>query len=155
MPSETLRRHFPTKRNRRIAESSRLAYHSEQTETNRRKSWEIPYYPPSNKPLYSANLPTRPNLTSHSSCTRARTNPKKVIEEAGEVLMASKDKDPSHLVYEVADLWFHTMILLTHHDLKAEDVLDELSRRQGCRGWPKKPPVQNPEFILQSHPFHV
>ncbi|EPI8083134.1 phosphoribosyl-ATP diphosphatase [Neisseria gonorrhoeae] len=63
---------------------------------------------------------------------------KKVIEEAGEVLMASKDKDPSHLVYEVADLWFHTMILLTHHDLKAEDVLDELSRRQGLSGLAEK-----------------
>ncbi len=62
----------------------------------------------------------------------------KVIEEAGEVLMASKDKNPSHLVYEVADLWFHTMILLTHHDLKAEDVLDELARRQGLSGLAEK-----------------
>lgn len=63
---------------------------------------------------------------------------KKVIEEAGEVLMASKDKDPSHLVYEVADLWFHTMILLAHHNLKAEDVLDELARRQGLSGLAEK-----------------
>lgn len=61
-----------------------------------------------------------------------------MIEEAGEVLMSSKDKDPSHLVYEVADLWFHTMILLAHHNLKAEDVLDELARRQGLSGLVEK-----------------
>ena len=48
---------------------------------------------------------------------------KKVIEEAGEVLMASKDGGGEHLVYEVADLWFHTMVLLAHHGLRAEDVV--------------------------------
>lgn len=63
---------------------------------------------------------------------------KKVIEEAGEVLMASKDGDKAHLVYEVADLWFHSMILLTHHDLRVEDVLTELARRQGLSGLAEK-----------------
>ncbi|MBQ9600556.1 MAG: phosphoribosyl-ATP diphosphatase [Neisseriaceae bacterium] len=63
---------------------------------------------------------------------------KKVIEEAGEVLMASKDGDQAHLVYEVADLWFHSMILLTHHNLRAEDVLQELARRQGLSGLAEK-----------------
>ena len=43
---------------------------------------------------------------------------KKVIEEAGEVLMASKDGGGEHLVYEVADLWFHTMVLLARHGLR-------------------------------------
>lgn len=63
---------------------------------------------------------------------------KKVIEEAGEVLMASKDGDAAHLVYETADLWFHTMVLLAHHGLRAEDVLAELVRRQGLSGLAEK-----------------
>lgn len=63
---------------------------------------------------------------------------KKVIEEAGEVLMASKDGGGEHLVYEVADLWFHTQVLLAHHGLRAEDVLAELARRQGLSGLAEK-----------------
>jgi phosphoribosyl-ATP pyrophosphohydrolase len=59
---------------------------------------------------------------------------KKVIEEAGEVLLASKDGDAQHLVYEVADLWFHSMVLLAHHGLSANDVLQELARREGVSG---------------------
>lgn len=63
---------------------------------------------------------------------------KKVIEEAGEVLMASKDGDAQHIVYETADLWFHSMVLLAHHGLRAEDVLNELARRQGLSGLAEK-----------------
>ena len=63
---------------------------------------------------------------------------KKVIEEAGEVLMASKDGDREHLVYETADLWFHSLILLAHHGLRAEDVINELARRQGLSGLAEK-----------------
>lgn len=59
---------------------------------------------------------------------------KKVIEEAGEVLLASKEGDAQHLVYEVADLWFHSMVLLAHHGLTAQDVLNELARREGVSG---------------------
>jgi phosphoribosyl-ATP pyrophosphohydrolase len=59
---------------------------------------------------------------------------KKVIEEAGEVLLASKDGDAAHLVYEVADLWFHSMVLLAHHGLTADAVLQELARREGVSG---------------------
>ena len=59
---------------------------------------------------------------------------KKVIEEAGEVLLAAKDGDMPHLVYEVADLWFHSMVLLAHNGLSAEDVLGELARREGVSG---------------------
>ena len=59
---------------------------------------------------------------------------KKVIEEAGEVLLAAKDGDQAHLVYEVADLWFHTMVLLAHKGLTAEAVLQELARREGVSG---------------------
>jgi len=63
---------------------------------------------------------------------------KKVAEEAAEVLMASKDKDRLHLVREVADLWFHSMVLLAHHGLRAEDVVMELKRREGISGIDEK-----------------
>jgi phosphoribosyl-ATP pyrophosphohydrolase len=63
---------------------------------------------------------------------------KKVIEEAGEVLLAAKDGDSQHLVYEVADLWFHTMVLLVQNGLNAEDVLKELARREGVSGIEEK-----------------
>ena len=64
---------------------------------------------------------------------------KKVIEEAGEVLMAAKDGDKAHLTYEVADLWFHCMVLLAAHGLRAEDVVNELAQRQGLSGLAEKP----------------
>lgn len=63
---------------------------------------------------------------------------KKVIEEAGEVLLAAKDADKQHLVYEVADLWFHCMVLLAHKGLSADDVLNELARREGVSGITEK-----------------
>jgi phosphoribosyl-ATP pyrophosphohydrolase len=63
---------------------------------------------------------------------------KKVIEEAGEVLLAAKDADRQHLVYEVADLWFHSMVLLAHKGLSADDVLNELARREGVSGITEK-----------------
>lgn len=63
---------------------------------------------------------------------------KKVIEEAGEVLMASKDGGGEHLIYESADLLFHNMVLLAHHGLRIEDVIAELARRQGLSGLAEK-----------------
>jgi phosphoribosyl-ATP pyrophosphohydrolase len=63
---------------------------------------------------------------------------KKVIEEAGEVLLAAKDGDKQHLTYEVADLWFHTMVLLAQNGLSADDVLQELARREGVSGIAEK-----------------
>jgi phosphoribosyl-ATP pyrophosphohydrolase len=63
---------------------------------------------------------------------------KKVIEEAGEVLLAAKDGDNAHLVYEVADLWFHTMVLLAHKGLSSDDILNELARREGVSGITEK-----------------
>ena len=59
---------------------------------------------------------------------------KKVAEESAEVLMASKDGDKPHVVREVADLWFHCLVLLAHHGLRPEAVLDELQRRDGISG---------------------
>ena len=63
---------------------------------------------------------------------------KKVIEEAGEVLLAAKDADKQHLVYEVADLWFHTLVLLAQKGLNSNDVLNELARREGVSGIDEK-----------------
>jgi phosphoribosyl-ATP pyrophosphohydrolase len=59
---------------------------------------------------------------------------KKVGEEATEVVMAGKDGDASRLVGEVADLWFHTLVVLAAHGLKPADVLAELRRREGLSG---------------------
>lgn len=63
---------------------------------------------------------------------------KKVIEEAAETLMAAKDGDRLHLVREVADVWFHSMVLLAHFDLGVDDVLAELRRREGISGLDEK-----------------
>jgi phosphoribosyl-ATP pyrophosphohydrolase len=63
---------------------------------------------------------------------------KKVIEEAGEMLLASKGGDKTHLVYETADLWFHCMVLLAQKGLSADDVLNELARREGVSGIAEK-----------------
>ena len=46
--------------------------------------------------------------------------------------------DPAKLVYEVADLWFHSMIALAHYGLKPADVVDELARREGLSGLEEK-----------------
>jgi phosphoribosyl-ATP pyrophosphohydrolase len=59
---------------------------------------------------------------------------KKVGEEATETVMAAKDGDAKKIVYEVADLWFHSMIALAQFGLKPADVLAELERREGLSG---------------------
>ena len=59
---------------------------------------------------------------------------KKIGEEATEAVMAGKDGDRDKIVYEVADLWFHTMIALAAFDLEPADVLAELARREGMSG---------------------
>jgi len=59
---------------------------------------------------------------------------KKIGEEATETVMAAKDGDKAHIVYEVADLWFHSMILLAQQGLHPDDVLNELERRFGTSG---------------------
>ncbi len=67
---------------------------------------------------------------------------KKIGEEATEVVMAAKDvdhgADKSKIVYEVADLWFHTMIALAHYGLTPADVITELVRREGTSGIEEK-----------------
>ncbi len=67
---------------------------------------------------------------------------KKVGEEATETVMAAKDirnnMSAEKLVYECADLWFHTMVLLAQFDLTPDDVLQELARREGISGIEEK-----------------
>jgi phosphoribosyl-AMP cyclohydrolase / phosphoribosyl-ATP pyrophosphohydrolase len=68
---------------------------------------------------------------------------KKVIEEAAEVLMASKDGRREAIVYEMADLWFHAIVALGWHDISPQEVLQELQRRFGKSGLRtnQRPPV--------------
>ena len=67
----------------------------------------------------------------------------KVGEEATEVILAAKDAEAGddgrkHVVQETADLWFHTMVMLSELGLSSQDVLDELSKRFGVGGLDEK-----------------
>jgi phosphoribosyl-ATP pyrophosphohydrolase len=59
---------------------------------------------------------------------------KKVGEEATETVLAAKGGKKEEIIYETADLWFHTLVMLAKVDLKPQDVLDELARREGLSG---------------------
>jgi phosphoribosyl-ATP pyrophosphohydrolase len=63
---------------------------------------------------------------------------KKVGEEATETVMAAKEGRNEKIIHEVADLWFHTLILLASRGLSAQDVLNELARREGLSGIEEK-----------------
>ena len=63
---------------------------------------------------------------------------KKIGEEATETVLAAKDArasgETAKLVYECADLWFHTLVMLAQFNLSPQDVLQELARREGLSG---------------------
>lgn len=63
---------------------------------------------------------------------------KKVGEEATETVIAAKSGDKAQIVYETADLWFHTMVMLANEGLGPQDVLAELQRRFGVSGHEEK-----------------
>ena len=63
---------------------------------------------------------------------------KKIGEEATETVMAAKDGDVEKIVYETADLWFHTLVLLAAKGVGPQDVLAELDRRFGLSGLEEK-----------------
>ena len=67
---------------------------------------------------------------------------KKIGEEATELVMAAKDArvdgDAAKVLYECADLWFHSLVLLAKFDLTPQQVLDELARREGVSGLDEK-----------------
>jgi phosphoribosyl-ATP pyrophosphohydrolase len=63
---------------------------------------------------------------------------KKIGEEATETVIAGKAQDKEQIVYETADLWFHTMVLLAQQGLGPDAVLQELDRRFGLSGLEEK-----------------
>ena len=63
---------------------------------------------------------------------------KKIGEVATETVLAAKDGDPAKVVYETADLWFHTLVLLAYQGLGPQAVLAELRRRFGLSGLAEK-----------------
>jgi phosphoribosyl-ATP pyrophosphohydrolase len=63
---------------------------------------------------------------------------KKIGEEATETVIAAKDGDTQQTIHEMADLWFHCMVLLAHQGLGPEQVLTELERRFGTSGHAEK-----------------
>jgi len=63
---------------------------------------------------------------------------KKIGEEATETVMAAKDGEAEKIVYEVADLWFHSLVLLAQQDIDPAQVLSELERRFGTSGIEEK-----------------
>jgi phosphoribosyl-ATP pyrophosphohydrolase len=63
---------------------------------------------------------------------------KKVGEEAAETIIAAKGGDREQIIYETADLWFHTMVMLAQAGLHPSDVLNELARREGLSGLEEK-----------------
>jgi phosphoribosyl-ATP pyrophosphohydrolase len=63
---------------------------------------------------------------------------KKIGEEATETVMAAKDGDKIRIAAEIADLWFHCLVVLARHGLGPADVLAELARREGVSGHREK-----------------
>ena len=63
---------------------------------------------------------------------------KKVGEEATETILAAKGGKREEIIYETADLWFHTLVMLAKADIKPQEVLDELARREGLSGITEK-----------------
>lgn len=62
----------------------------------------------------------------------------KISEEASETVEAAREKDTDHLIHEVADLWFHCMVLLAQKNISHEHVLEELDQRFGISGLVEK-----------------
>jgi phosphoribosyl-ATP pyrophosphohydrolase len=63
---------------------------------------------------------------------------KKLGEEATETVIAGKGGDRDEIIYETADLWFHSMVLLAHYNIDHQLILDELDRRFGLSGLEEK-----------------
>lgn len=63
---------------------------------------------------------------------------KKVGEEAAETIIAAKGGKRDEIIYETADLWFHTLVMLAEAGLHPKDILNELARREGLSGIEEK-----------------
>ena len=62
----------------------------------------------------------------------------KISEESAEVIKAAKDEGKDKIIHEVADLWFHTLVLLRHKNISVEEIESELARRFGISGHEEK-----------------
>lgn len=62
----------------------------------------------------------------------------KVLEESKEVIKAAKKGRKKDIIYEVADLWYHLLVLLAKFDLKPKDVYNELIKRRKNKNYGKK-----------------
>lgn len=63
---------------------------------------------------------------------------KKLGEEATETVIAGKGGNRDEIIYETADLWFHSLVLLAHYNIEPQTILDELDRRFGLSGLEEK-----------------
>ena len=62
----------------------------------------------------------------------------KISEESAEVIKAAKDEGNDKIIHEVADLWFHTLVLLRHKNISIKEIETELIRRFGVSGHAEK-----------------
>lgn len=63
---------------------------------------------------------------------------KKIGEEASELIIAAKEPDKQNIIHEMADLWFHCMILMGHKGIGLDEIADEFSKRMGISGLEEK-----------------
>ena len=84
------------------------------------------------------NNPTEKSYTASLFAKGLDTILKKLGEEATEVVIAGKGGARDEVVYEVADLFFHTLVLLGYHDIEPAEVYAELRRRFGTSGLAEK-----------------
>ncbi len=68
---------------------------------------------------------------------------RKLGEECTETVVAAKNAEREKIVYETADLWFHSLVMLSHCGLSSADVLAELERRFGLSGLDEKASREN------------
>lgn len=85
--------------------------------------------------IYRVIQDRKKNFNSNSYTCKLLSNPKdllpkKIGEEAAEVIIALKDKEEDAIIYEVADLWFHTLVALGYYNISPDDIFKELKRRR-------------------------
>lgn len=82
----------------------------------------------------------------------------KVGEECTETIIAAKDAEHQQhkedVVYETADLWFHTLVMLSHLDITPQQIIEELARRFNLSGLEEKAARGNPQSAKQNHGTH-
>ena len=95
----------------------------------------------------SAILEKRKNSSADSSYTKSLFDKglieilSKISEESNELIEAAESKEENKekkLIHETADLWFHTMVLLSYEGIDTEEVLNELEKRFGTSGLDEK-----------------